>query len=256
MITGASAGIGKELADIMAADGWDLVLVARRKEALKSMKDELSSKYGRKVFTFPIDLTKSGAAVNLNQLLKKNKLTVDALVNNAGFGSNGAFTDLPLKNELEMIDLNIRLLTELTHLLLPQLIASKNGILLNVASTAGFQPGPYMATYYASKAYVLHFTEAIAEETRKTGLKVSALCPGATKTEFFDVANMQNASLAKGKFSPMMSARKVAEIGYRGALKGKVVNISGIFNKMLATSVRVSPRFLVRKIAAFLNTKK
>ncbi|MCB1147851.1 MAG: SDR family NAD(P)-dependent oxidoreductase, partial [Leptospiraceae bacterium] len=125
-----------------------------------------------------------------------------------------------------------------------------------VASTAGFQPGPYMATYYASKAYVLHFTEAIAEETRKTGLKVSALCPGATKTEFFEVAKMKGLSLAEGKFTSMMSARKVAEIGYQGALKGKVVNISGIFNKILASSVRISPRVVVRKVAAFLNTKK
>ncbi|MCS6984278.1 MAG: SDR family oxidoreductase [Leptospiraceae bacterium] len=254
LITGASSGIGRELAYILAKERYDLVLVARRKALLEGLKNELKKLHPPlSVEILPYDLAKPETPARIFKELKRKKIRIQFLVNNAGFGTSGPFAEANLQRELELIDVNIRSLVELTHLLIPDMLRYKEGIILNVASTAAFLPGSFMANYYASKAYVLHFSEALAEELRPYGVKVSALCPGPTATEFFEVAGSAQSLIAKGKLAPLMSAKEVAEIGYRSAVKGKVVVIAGFTNKVLIQLVRLSPRFLLRKITALLN---
>ncbi|RMH64865.1 MAG: SDR family NAD(P)-dependent oxidoreductase [Calditrichaeota bacterium] len=179
---------------------------------------------------------------------------IDYLVNNAGFGDNGPFLETNWDKQQRMIELNITALTHLTRLFLPEIVRRGEGGLLNVASTAGFLPGPYMSVYYASKAYVLSFTEAIAQEVAGTKVKVSALCPGPVRTEFMDVAGIKNAAMFNALTE--LSAEKVARIGYRGLMRGKVVNISGLTMKVLIHSLRTSPRSLIRRISAFMARNK
>lgn len=255
LITGASGGIGLELAREIAADGWNLILVARDSKKLEKAKKSLTKEFGVKVETLSADLSKPGSASQLYKNLKKSKHTVSLLVNNAGFGLNGRFHESDLKKELDMIRLNVESLVELTHLFSQEMVKKGQGKILNVASTAGFQPGPQMANYYATKAYVLSFSEAISEELKPSGVTVSCLCPGPTSTEFFKRANMEKANLAKSGSLLVMDASSVAKIAYKGLQKGKAVIIPGVSNKIMAQSVRISPRFLVRKIAGLLNSK-
>lgn len=252
LITGASTGIGYELAKLCAADGLDLVLVARSQKRLEEVAAELQAAHGVQCQVIAADLSQASAAGEIKQKLGANR-SVDILINNAGFGTSGKFTELPLEGEIDMIEVNVTSLVRLTHMLLPGMIAKKAGRIMNVASTAGFQPGPLMANYYASKAYVLSFSEALAEEVRKDGVTVTAFCPGATETPFFDRAKMDNVRLRKGGLNAIMRADKAARIGYRAMLRGKVIVIPGLMNRFMAFSVRLTPRAIIRKITGYLN---
>lgn len=251
LITGASAGIGRELAIKFAQNGYNLVLTARDKGKLSALAKQLKPLC--EVLIIPADLSISGQGKKIYSEIVKKKIQVDILINNAGYGSNGEFVKLNLQSELGMIDLNIRALTELAHLFGGQMASRRAGIILNVASTAAFQPGPFMAVYYATKAYVLSFSQALHEEMKKYDVKVSVLCPGPTSTEFTSRAEMGKSRLFTGPLKNVMSAEQVAEIAYQGLRKGKLVIIPGFLNVLMAMSVRFSPAFLVRKIAAWLN---
>ncbi len=222
LITGASSGIGEELAKIHAEKGGDLVLVARRIELLTILKEELTKKYGVEVELIEQDLTTQNAAKTIFQFTQDKKIKVDYLMNNAGFGGQGLFIDRPIEKDLEMIRLNISALVELTHLYLKEMQKNNFGKILNTASTAGFLPGPLQSTYFATKAFVISFTRGLAQELKKTGITVTALCPGPVKTEFAKVAGMENAKL----FENGVSARVTALKGYNAMMKGKVICIS------------------------------
>lgn len=246
LITGASSGIGLDFAHLFAEGGHDVVLVARGEEKLKALAEELSSKHGVRAVALPADLADAAAPAKLVEALKARGLTVDVLVNNAGFASYGAFAEADAENELRMIQVNVTTLTALTRLLLPDMVARKAGRILNVASTAAFQPGPLMAVYYATKAYVLSLSEALANELDGTGVTVTCLCPGPTKTGFQERARMEESKLVKGK--DIMDSRTVARAGYDGLFRGQAVVVPGFMNKMLATSVRFLPRGAVTRI--------
>lgn len=244
MITGASGGIGLELARIFAEQGYALVLVARNRERLEEIAVELKP---TPVQVLAKDLALVGAAEGIHREVPK----VDVLVNNAGYGVYGPFVKTPLDDELGMLQLNMTALVVLTKLYLPAMVASKNGKILNVASTAAFQPGPLMALYYATKAFVLSFSEAIGNELEGTGVTVTALCPGPTATGFQARTKLEKSRLIKRM--KVMDARTVAEAGYRGLMAGKPVVIPGLMNKLLAQSVRFSPRWMVTKIARMMQ---
>lgn len=249
LITGASSGIGKALAEQFAADGCHLVLTARNKANLLMLKAVLEVKYTVSVSVIPIDLSIPNSPDVLFNELQKARITVDVLVNNAGFGIHGAFTETHLPDELSMIDLHARNLTHLTKLFLPGMLEKQGGI-LNVASTAAFQPGPLMAVYYATKSYVLSFTEALANELRGTGIRVSVLCPGPTETKFANRAKIQNSKLFSSR---LMDAKAVAHAGYVGYREGKTVIIPGFRNRLMAASVRFAPRNIVPMIVRHLH---
>ncbi|MEZ4814951.1 MAG: SDR family oxidoreductase [Bdellovibrionota bacterium] len=254
LITGASSGIGLELAHIFAREGDDLVLVARSENKLLTLKEELEKKHSIKVFVIKCDLSLPEAPSELISQIREKKLHIDHLVNNAGFGVFGDFaTETDWVKEKEMIQVNIVALTELTKAFLPDMVKRSYGRVLNVASTAAFQPGPGMAIYFATKAYVLHFSEAIAEELRDTGVYVSALCPGATVSGFQNAAAMDESKLFKDKKLP--SSQEVAEYGYASLMNGKRVAVHGLANYLLAQTVRISPRNLVTKITRKLQEK-
>ncbi len=253
LITGASSGIGLALARCFAADGCRLVLVARKGDALETLATELRKTHKIQAQVITADLARPEAPTRLLAHLQAAGLKVDVLVNNAGFGAQGKFAELPLARQLDMLQLNITSLTHLTGLLLPGMIERRRGGVLNVASTAAFQPGPGMAVYYATKAYVLSFTEALAEELAGTGVTVTAVCPGPTATNFGRTANMRTLGLVK-KIS--MSAEAVARQGHRGFRRGGVVVINGFRNQLPAFLVRLVPRAAVRKITKRLNNVK
>ena len=248
LVTGASSGIGLDLARILAKNGHDVVLVARTASKLQDVAKELENA-GVSGHVIASDLSRPNAAADVVAELKRRNIEIEILVNNAGYGLTGAFADTDLQQELDMIQVNIVALTQLTKLLLRPMIARQHGRILNVASTAAFQPGPLMAVYYATKAYVLSFSEAIADELRDSGVTVTALCPGPTQTGFAETAKMTESRL----FTMMrpMSSENVARAGYRGMMSGKRIVIPGAKNKMLVQSLRVSPRrtvtALVRK---------
>jgi short-subunit dehydrogenase len=244
LITGASGGIGLELARIFAEQGYALVLVARKRERLEEIAVELRP---TPVQVLAKDLALVGAAEGIHREVPK----VDVLVNNAGYGVYGPFVKTPLDDELGMLQLNMTALVVLTKLYLPAMVAAKNGKILNVASTAAFQPGPLMALYYATKAFVLSFSEAIGNELEGTGVTVTALCPGPTATGFQARTKLEKSRLIKRM--KVMDARTVAEAGYRGLMAGKPVVIPGLMNKLLAQSVRFSPRSMVTKIARMMQ---
>jgi len=253
LVTGASSGIGRELARCFAADGSRLVLVARKGGALESLAGELRQVHKIQAQVVTADLAQPEAPARLLEQLRFAGLKVDVLVNNAGIGAQGCFAELPLERQLAMVQLNVTSLTHLTRLLLPGMMERRRGGLLNVASTAAFQPGPGMAVYYATKAFVLSFTEALAEELAGTGLTVTALCPGPTATNFLVAANAQASRL----FSlSAMSAETVAQLGHRAFRGRRVVAIAGLRNQLLAFSVRFAPRSVVRKVAKYLNAAK
>lgn len=246
LITGASSGIGLELADVLAREGHNVVLTARNASKLNALAVDLMSKYGVKATVIACDLSEQNAPLKVFDQLKKENILIDILVNNAGFGDFGAFTETKWEKERQMIDVNITALTQLTKLFLDGMIERKYGRIMNVASTAAFQPGPFMAVYYATKAYVLSFSEAIANELQGTGVTVTALCPGPTESGFVKAASLDESKLFRNKKLP--TSREVAEYGYKAMMKGKTVAIHGAMNRLMANSVRFTPRKLVTAI--------
>lgn len=252
LVTGASSGIGLELAKCFAAEGRRLILVARKRAALQALAAELHRVHGTQSEVLTADLAEPKAPERVFEHLQTNDTKVDVLVNNAGFGAHGQFAELPVARQLEMLQVNVVALTHLTRLLLPGMLQRKRGGILNVASTAAFQPGPGMAVYYATKAFVLSFSEAISEELAGSGVTVSALCPGPTATNFAEAAN---AHFSRKFMRATMSAEAVAQIGHRGFRSGRAVVVTGARNRLLSFSVRLAPRALVRKITKFLNAQ-
>jgi len=253
LITGASTGIGFEFAKLFAADGYNLVLIARDEQKLREIAGSLPSKFNISVKIYPKDLSVTGDIENLVRQIREDAGTIEILVNNAGFGLSGAFVDTDLARELEMIQLNVVSLVIFTKLCAKEMLQRKGGKILNVASTAAFQPGPLMAIYYATKAFVLSFSEALAEELKESGVTVTALCPGPTATQFSKRAELEKSRLFKGGIVPVLDAATVAKIGYDGLSKGDPVVIPGLINKIGAFSVRLTPRKLVAQIAKQLN---
>lgn len=253
LITGASGGIGYELAKLFAGDRYNLVLVARSPQRLKLASNELQSAFGISVKTIVLDLSEPWAAKSLFEQLQQEGISIDVLVNNAGFGGFGEFAAMSEEEILGQISLNITALTHLTRLFLPAMLAQRRGKIMNVASTAAFQPGPLMAVYYATKAYVLSLSEALANEVGKAGIVVSCFCPGATDTNFQKRAGMENSRLFK-KIGAM-KAEVVARDGYLGLMAGKSVVISGIQNWLAAESVRFAPRKLVTAVSRWVAEK-
>jgi hypothetical protein len=250
LITGASGGIGYELAKLFAKDRHNLVLVARSGDKLNQVAGELRGQFGVTVKTVALDLASAPGGKILFDLLEGEKLAIDVLVNNAGFGVFGEFAGMAEEEILGQVHLNVTALTHLTRLFLPGMLARRNGKIMNVASTAAFQPGPLMAVYYATKAYVLSFSEALANEVAGTGVIVSCFCPGATNTGFQRRAGMENSRLFK-KIGAM-SAEKVARDGYRGLMSGKTLVISGMQNWLVAESVRFAPRKWVTAVSRWV----
>jgi uncharacterized protein len=248
LITGASSGIGADFARELARDGYDNVLVARRAEPMQRLASELRTQ----TTILTVDLSRPGSAAVVARELAARGIAVDVLINNAGVGMVGRFDEIDGRRISEMVEVNIFALTELTRLLLPAMVARRSGGVLFVASTAAFQPGPRMAVYFATKAYVLSLGEALAYELRSTGVRVSTLCPGPTTTEFAELAGNDKTALFK-KRKPMSSA-EVARIGWQGFKRGKRVVIPGFFNKFGAFGAPLSPRSMVLRITERLNT--
>lgn len=251
LITGASSGIGLELARLFAAAGSDLILVARREGQLGELADELRASYDVTVRVLPADLSQPASPVAICEVLNGTGIDVDILVNNAGFGARGAFTELSIARQLQMMQVNMTTLVELTRRLVPGMVDRGWGGVLNVASTAAFQPGPYMAVYYASKAFVLSFTEALAGELADTAINVTCLAPGPTATGFGAIAGVEDTPLFK---AGVMEASKVAWAGYRGLRRGKTLVVPGLRNKFTTTFIRFAPRSLVRQILVKLQS--
>jgi short-subunit dehydrogenase len=253
LITGASNGIGLELAKIHASKGDNLVLVARNVTKLNELKNTWEKQYKVSVHTIEKDLSKPNAAKEVYDETTAKGLQVDYLINNAGFGDFGMFYETDWNKELQMINLNITTLTQFTKLYLQDMVKRRSGKIMNVASTAAFQSGPTMAVYYATKAYVLSFSEAIDNEVRDKGITLTTLCPGATESGFQAAAAMEESALVKGKKLP--TSQEVAEYGYQSMMKGKTVAIHGLMNWIMANSVRFTPRALVVKITRKIQDK-
>ncbi|WP_300459355.1 SDR family oxidoreductase [Desulfobacula sp.] len=251
LITGASVGIGFELSKIFARNGYNLVLVSRTQKKLKANAKELESKHGIQAKVISKDLSQSTAPQELYDEIVAGGIEITVLVNNAGFGLNGKFVDINKDKQMELIQLNITSLTILSKLFGADMVKRRSGQILNVASTAAFLAGPFMSTYYASKAYVLLFSEGIRNEFAKYGVDVSALCPGPTHTEFGERAEMNHTKLLNVPW--VMTAAEVAEIGFAGLMNKKKVIIPGIMNKILAFSTRLTPRSLLVLITRYLN---
>jgi uncharacterized protein len=252
LITGASGGIGYELAKLFARDHHNLVLVARSADKLAQIATELQA-HGVTVKIIALDLAAPPAAKFLFDQLEREGITIDILINNAGFGVFGEFAQKPEAEILGQIDLNIRALTELTRLFVPPMVKRRSGRIMNVASTAAFQPGPLMAVYFATKAYVLSFSEAIANELRHSGVSVTCFCPGATHTDFAKRAGLENSRLFKQLGA--MSAEKVALDGYRAVMEGRTLAISGVHNWVVAQSTRFAPRKMVTAVSRWVAEK-
>jgi short-subunit dehydrogenase len=253
LITGASNGIGLELAKVHASKGGDLVLVARNKTKLDELKAALEKQFNIKVHVIGKDLSAPNAAQEVYEETNRQNIQIDYLINNAGFGDFGMFVETDWNKELQMINLNITALTQFTKLYLRDMVKRRSGKVMNVASTAAFQSGPTMAVYYATKAYVLSFSEAIDNEVRDKGVTVTTLCPGATESGFQVAAAMEESNLVKGKKLP--TSKAVAEYGYAAMMKGKTVAIHGFMNRVLANSVRFMPRALVVKVTRKMQDK-
>jgi uncharacterized protein len=249
LITGASSGLGFDFVKLFAKDGYNLVLVARNEKKLMEIKADFQN---IDVTVIAKDLSVPGASKEIYDELQKQGIAIDVLVNNAGFGLSGKFEEIDLKRQTEMINLNITALTELTHYFLPQMKQRNAGKILNVASTAAFIPGPLMAVYFATKAYVLSFSEALCEELVGSNVSVTTLCPGATKTNFGAVANVEDSKM----FSSADNSEEVAKQGYHALLKGQKLIITGGFNKMAAFAPRFLPRKTITKISKKFTAKK
>ncbi len=251
LITGASSGIGYELAKICAENNQNLVLVARRSEKLEEIKSQFEKKYKIKVYILTKDLSLSASPQEIYNELKKQKINIDILINNAGFGNHGLFQDTDINNSFNMIQVNIAALISLTRLFIPDMLKNKNGKILNLASTASFFPGPYMAIYYATKAFVLSFSEALATELAGTGITVTTLCPGPTNSEFSKIANTQNTRLFNKQKIP--TAQQVAEYGFKQMMNGKRIAIHGLKNKLMIQFARLLPLSIVTKAVKIIQ---
>jgi hypothetical protein len=254
LITGASSGIGKELALIHAEKKGDLIIVARRQAELESLKMEIESKYGVQVKIIVKDLTKVEAPKEIYDELKKDGIEIEYLINNAGFGGLGKFHEREWKQDEAMINLNIMALTALTRMFLPDFVKRNRGRILNISSTASLMPGPLQAVYFASKAYVTSFSNAVAEELHDTNITVTALLPGATETEFGKISGMDKTSM----FQSTSSARKVAKDGYKAMMKGEINKISGLTfgQKLMMAFVPVTPTKMLLKQVRIMQEVK
>jgi short-subunit dehydrogenase len=250
LITGASAGIGTHFALALAREKHDLILVARREDRLQQLAALVRGKHGVDAHVFAADLARKNAVGKLVEAVSRQGLTVDLLVNNAGFGARGAFAGIDRATQARMIDVNCRALMELCHGFLPGMLAARSGAILNLASTAAFQPGPWMAVYYATKAFVLSFSEALHEEVKEHDVHVSALCPGPTRTEFADIAGMKDSELFK-RFAS--APEQVVADGLKALKANRAVTVSGAINRAMAASTRFTPRGLARRIAGSLQ---
>ncbi len=253
LVTGASAGLGLLFAEALARQGYDLILTARRTARLEGLAMAIRTQTGVKVDVIPADLAEPGAVAGLMAEIGKRGLAVNTLINNAGFGLSGAVVDQDAGELGRMIELNCRALVELCHAVLPGMIQMRSGGILNVASTAAFQPGPHMAVYYASKAFVLSFSEALHEEVRRQGVHVAALCPGPTATEFFDAAGT-SADFALKKLAG--DPAKVVRDGLKALEANRAVKVSGAMNAVMAGSVRFTPRWLIRRVVAGIQRSR
>lgn len=253
LITGASAGLGLELAQLFAADKHDVVLVARRKDQLEALATRLAAERGVVARVISADLGDPGAPQRIVDELKRRNVEIEFLVNNAGFGTTGPFVERDLLRELAMVQVNVTSLVHLTGLLLPGMIARKSGRILNLGSTAGFQPGPFMSVYYATKAFVNSFTEALSYELHGTGVTATVSCPGATATEFGKVSGNDRSRLFQMR---VMNAPEVAAHAYRAMMAGKAVAVPGLVNKLALQMLRLGSRGMIRGVAARLNRDK
>lgn len=245
LITGASGGIGLEFARICAKNKLNAVLVARNEEKLEEVKKELEAE-GVTVYVVPADLTREEEVDKVFAFTERNNLNVSILINDAGFGDFGEYSSCDYAKQRDMVNLNVLALMKLTRLYLPAMAENRGGKILNVASIASFQPGPLMSVYYASKAFVLSFSEALHSELKKTGVTVTALCPGPIRTGFEKAANLSNSGLFKNM--KVASAAQVASFGYKKMNKGKAVAVYGATNKLLIFLSRFAPRSFVRKV--------
>ena len=252
LITGASGGIGLELARVFAEHGHDLVLVARSVEKLEALAAELEARHPIRARALAADLREPEAPARIESSVAGE--TIDVLVNNAGFGLLGPFATTDLAAERDMIQVNVTALVELTRRFLPGMVDRRRGRILNVASTAAFQPGPLMSVYYASKAFVLHFTEALATELAGTGVTATALCPGPTATGFQAAARMGRIPLVRGPL--MMDPTTVARVGYDGLMRGRRIVIPGLLNSLLVQGVRLAPRRLAAAVVRRLQEQR
>jgi uncharacterized protein len=250
LVTGASSGLGEVFARLFAADGIDLVLVARRRERLEALAGELRAGGKVSVHVLAADLAVPAEVERVVREVQGLPVEIEFLVNNAGLGNVGAFASSPLERQLVMVDVNVRALVRLTHAFLPGMLARKRGRVLNIGSTAGLQPGPFGAVYYASKAFVNSFTEALSHELKGTGVTATVSLPGATATEFASVAGSGTTRLFR---SGVMSSAEVASDAYRAMQRGTPFVVHGWRNRVLAFSIRLGPRSVVRAIAAAMN---
>ena len=253
MITGASSGLGVHFAGMLAAGGHDLILTARRADRLEALAIELRARHGIKVETIAADLAEPGSVDALMAEIARRGLAVNTLINNAGFGLAGVVAGQDAGQLARMIELNCRALVELCHAVVPGMIQMRAGGILNVASTASFQPGPGMAVYYATKAFVLSFSEALHEEVRKQRVRVAAICPGPTATEFFEAAQMGDDMLLK-RFAA--APEKVVRDGLAALEHNRAVKVSGLANSVMAASIRLTPRWLVRRVVAAIQRSR
>ena len=252
LVTGASAGIGVDLAECFASDGYHVILAARTESALRAVADRLANTYAITATPIAADLGVLGGGRRLADAIAKAGLSVDVVVNNAGYGVAGAFNGSDEAGQLGMIDLNVRALVELTHIYWPAMLANRRGGVLNVASTAAFQPGPLMAVYYASKAFVLSFSEALWEEARDTGVKVSCLCPGPTVSKFRERAGTGKTRLSQT--GEPMTSMSVARMGYDAWQDNKRVEVTGLRNHLTASLVKFLPRTLLLRLVRNLQS--
>jgi hypothetical protein len=249
LITGTTSGIGYELSKVFAREGFNLVLVSRNEQKLTKQKEELTKEYAIEVYTIGKDLSLPKAAEEVAFNVANKGIHVDILVNNAGFNESGPFQDTSLDKELQMLQVHVLVLTHLTKLFLPGMIKNKYGKILNLGSTGSFSPCPLDAVYCASKAYVLNFSNAIRVDLQGTGVTVSTLCPGATKTEFAKKADMEDTIMFKNF---VMEPQTVADIAYRGLMKNKKVIIPGVYNQLLVSSIPMTPNIILGKISMWL----
>lgn len=249
LVTGASTGLGKEFCELFAKDNINLIIVARNIEKLNELANALKEKYKIQIEICSYDLSIQDNVDEVVKFLTANNIQIDYLVNNAGMGVYGHFAETSWQQEHQMMELNMITLTHLMKQMIPMMVKNKKGKILNVASTAAFQPGPLMSVYFATKAFVLSLSEALNEELKNTGVTITTLCPGPTETEFFKSAKMKSLKFADTKSKLMMTSKEVAEIGYKSLMSSERVVVAGILNKITAFSTRFLPRPLLAKIA-------
>lgn len=256
LVTGATSGIGYAFAGELARDGMNLAIVARNEARLREVKDHLEAKYMIKVKTITRDLANHEAPAEIFEILKQERIILSVLVNNAGFNVHGMFESTSLEEELKMINLHIVAVTQLTKLFLKQRSRQEENLILNVSSIAGLVPGPQVSVHFATRAYILSFSLALADETRGSDVHVTCLCPGPTRSAFFDRAGMSDVRLASGKPITLMNAKDVAKIGYKALKRHKMMVVPGYRNKILAFMAAFAPRGLATRLTRWLMDRK